>query len=353
MSQKRIDAFRSKFAKLKIDSALITNPYDVFYLSGFSGMGDGYLIITENDEYIITDSRYTVQAKNEAPECKLRLFGGPKLGKVATLVKKLSVKRMGIQDEALTFAEYNNYKKAFADVEFVSLGDVLTVQRMVKDEDEIVLIKEACVCAWRAYEKILPLVIPGKREVDIAARLELEMRKGGASKPSFDTILASGYRSAMPHGAASEKRIGPGEPVTIDFGALYKGYCSDQTRTPFAPGKRDKKLVEIYKIVKEAHDAAIDGFKPGMKGIEVDAIARGVIEKAGYGEYFGHGLGHGVGVEIHELPHINKRGKVPLTKGMVFSIEPGIYIEGLGGVRIEDLGVVTDKGIEIITGKNK
>lgn len=354
MSQKRIDAFRSKFKELKIDSALITNPYDVFYLSGFTGMdGDGYLIITEKKAFIITDSRYTVQAKEQCPEYTLKLFGGPKLDKVSKLVATLGVKKMGVQDEALSFAQYSNFKKAFEGVKFSSMGNTLTIMRMVKDDDEIEIIKKACVCAWQSYEAILPLVKAGNREVDVAAQLELEMRKRGASKVSFDTILASGPRSAMPHGAASERVIKAGEPVTIDFGALYQGYCSDQTRTPFAPGRRNKQLVEIYKIVEEAHDQAIAKFKPGMTGIEVDKIARDVITKAGYRKEFGHGLGHGVGVEIHELPHVNKRGTIPLTKGMVFSIEPGIYVEGLGGVRIEDLGVVTDSGLEIITGKSK
>ena len=224
--------------------------------------------------------------------------------------------------------------------------------RKVKDEQEIAAIREAIKITDHAFNTIIEKIKPGTAEEDIAVELEFLLRKLGASGKSFDFIIASGWRSALPHGVATEKRIAKNEFIVLDFGAIYKRYCSDLTRTVFV-GEPSAKHVEIYNIVLEAQLAAIDRLKPGMSGKEVDSIARDIIKKKGYGDYFGHGLGHSVGLEIHEEPRLSPREEKIIEPGMIITVEPGIYIPNWGGVRIEDIVLVTKNGVEVLTQAQK
>jgi len=349
MQSNRIFELRKTLEIIKADAVIINDPDNVFYLSGFTGYGDGTLLITSTEAFLLTDSRYDIQAHEEAPLYNVKMIRMPDSDEFVSLVKECRIKNLAFENcyVSYTFWKLLNDKLSFCNL--VNLDDAVINQRMIKDESEVKIIKKACEIAGTAFLEMKHLIVPGVREVDVAAELELRMRKKGAIKPSFDTILASGYRAAMPHGAASEKVIMAGEPVTCDFGAFYKGYCSDMTRTVFAEGEADETLLKIYDIVKEAHDLAIVSFKPGMTGYDLDKIARDCIESYGYGKEFGHSLGHGIGTQVHEAPSVSKKGDIVLEKGMIFSVEPGIYIEGLGGVRIEDLALVTDTGLEVIT----
>ncbi len=349
MQSNRILKLRNSLCEIGADAVLVTDPDNVFYLSGFTGYGDGYLFITSDKAYLITDSRYEIQAAEEAPLYEIRLMRVPDSQEFLSLVKSENVKALAFENNYVSYSFWKLLNEKYDFCKLVNLDDVIINHRMIKDDNEIEVIKKACEIAGNAFLEMKHLIVPGISEIDAAAELELRMRKMGASKPSFDTILASGYRSAMPHGAASGKIIAPGEPVTCDFGAFYNGYCSDMTRTFFVEGEADKQLLKIYDIVKEAHDLAIASFKHGMTGFDLDKIARDCIESYGYGKEFGHSLGHGIGLQVHEAPSVSKKGELVLETGMIFSVEPGIYIENLGGVRIEDLVLVTESGLQVIT----
>jgi Xaa-Pro aminopeptidase len=243
-------------------------------------------------------------------------------------------------------------EKALSPVKLVPSEGIVEKQRMIKDGGEIAIMQEAANLADRAFEHILSYIKPGVSEKDIALELEVFMRSQGATSSSFETIVASGERSALPHGVASDRIIGRDEFVKLDYGAYYNGYCSDITRTVVV-GKPSDKHREIYEIVKEAQQYALDNLVPGMTGKEGDALTRDIITRYGYGEYFGHGTGHGLGMEIHEAPRLSLTGDIVLVPGMTVTVEPGIYLPGFGGVRIEDDVVVTDKGIRILTSSPK
>lgn len=349
MQSKRINKLRQYLDNIKADAVIINNPENVYYLSGFTGYGDGSLLISCDEAYLFTDSRYEIQASCEAPLFEVKMMRVPSGEEFIQFVKSKKYNVIAFEDDYVSYSFWKVLNDKFSFCKIINLGEILSDLRMIKDEHEINLIKKACEIAGDAFLEMKNLIVPGVTENDIAAELEFRMKKRGSSKTSFDTIIASGYRAAMPHGTASDKRILPGESVICDFGAVYNGYCSDMTRTVFTDGKVDNKLIEIYDVVKEAHDLAIRSFKIGMTGRELDMIARDYIESFGYVREFGHSLGHGIGVEVHEAPSVSRVYKKVLEKGMVFSIEPGVYLEGLGGVRIEDLVLVTDSGLEVIT----
>ena len=343
----RIEAVREFMRNAGIDGLVVDSWQNVFYLSGFSGFGDAVLLITAGSRYIVTDSRYYVQAEEEAGDFTLTKGYCRDVNLMKELVRIEGLKTVGFENLAVLYSAYEGYYKNLG-AELVPIDNYFITARRVKTPEEISRLEAACDLASEALVRTLPHVRPGVTEIEIAARLEFEMRTMGADKPSFDTIIASGVRGSMPHGTATSKVIEKGDGVTIDFGAFCKGMCSDMTRTVFA-GEPSPKLREIYGIVKEAQEAAISGYKPGMKGKDVDKLARDVIASYGYGDYFGHGLGHGVGIDIHEDVSVSPGGELVLTPGMVFSIEPGIYIPDVGGVRIEDLVTIENGKLRMVT----
>src|SRR5699024_7143778 len=265
--------------------------------------------------------------------------------------KDMNIKRLAFEKNQVTYATYELYKDAF-DVELIPTSDIIESLRMIKSSEELKIMKKAAEIADAAYEHIRSYIKPGVKEIDVSNELEFFMRRQGATSSSFDTIVASGYRSALPHGVASDKKIQSGELVTLDYGALYNGYCSDTTRT-VAVGEISDELHTIYQTVLEAQIRGVDGIKPGMTGKEADALVRDHIAEKGYGKYFGHSTGHGVGLEVHENPSLSFKNDNVLRPGMVVTVEPGIYIPDVGGCRIEDDLVITETGNERLTVADK
>ena len=298
------------------------------------------------------DSRYTAQAAEEVQNAEVRECAPIRLDTVAALANEYGLDRIGFEAAHTTVSAFRGLSKKLTGVELVELGSSLDEIRICKDHAEIELLSSVATLSSLSLAAILPEIKPGVREIDIALALELEMRRRGAEGKAFDFIVASGERGAMPHGVASEKVIQSGELVTIDFGALKGGYHSDETVT-VACGNPGDRAREIHAVVKSAHDRAISAVKPGIICRDLDEIARSYIRDSGYGDYFGHGLGHGVGLEIHEMPTLSPRSTALLEEGMVVTVEPGIYIPGFGGVRIEDTVVVTGDGCRVLTSADK
>lgn len=342
----RLTSLRNSFDDLKIDGLLITSEKNRRYMTGFTGTA-GVVLITRTDAKFVTDFRYVEQAQKEIQNFDIIQHKGPLIEEVGTLVKDMGIQRLGFEQEHMTYAMYQNYKQK-CDTELVPVSGVIEKLRMIKTESELSILKEATKIADEAFEHICTFIRPGISELDVSNELEFFMRKKGAISSSFDIIVASGYRSALPHGVASEKIIEEGELVTLDFGAYYKGYCSDITRT-VAVGEPSEKLKEIYATVLEAQLRGMKGTKAGMTGREADALTRDYIKEKGYGEYFGHSTGHGLGMDVHEGPSLSVKSETVLEKGMVVTVEPGIYIAGVGGVRIEDDIVITENGNESLS----
>jgi len=342
----RVAAARELQARFAIDAILVSDLKDVRYLTGFSG-SEGLLLLSKAEVTLLVDSRYTVQAKNETTGCTVVEFK-EKQAALETLIAGQNVTSLGIQAERVTVSFYHGLQKRLPEVRYVELGADVASLREVKDPQEIVCLEKIASIASEALLGTLQTIKPGDTEKDIALRLEFAMRRAGADDKSFDTIVASGERGALPHGKASGKTIAHGELITIDFGALLDGYSSDETVT-VAFGDPDEMQRKIYQIVKDAHDKAIDAVRPGVRLKDLDSIARGHISQKGYGDYFGHGLGHGVGLDVHEKPVVSFRSEDVVCEGMVFTIEPGIYIPGWGGVRIEDLVVTTSDGCRLLS----
>ncbi len=337
-----VKAVRKFLDEKEYDAIIVSSWQNVYYCSSFTGYGDALLLITKDKKFIITDSRYYVQAGNQSGDYELVKSGAWNLKTMADLVMQEGIKKVGYEDLAVLHTMYVNYFEKLG-VELFGVGNLFLDSRIIKTPEEIAKVEAACDLASAALERTFKYIKTGITEIELAARLEYEMRTAGADKPSFDTIIASGVRGSMPHGTASGKVIGKGDGITIDFGAFYNGMCSDMTRTVFA-GEPSAEMRKIYEVVKEAQQTAIDGYKPGMKGKDLDKLARDVIAGYGYGEYFGHSLGHGVGIDVHEGVSVSPGSELVLEKGMIFSVEPGIYVPGLGGVRIEDLVTIGDNG---------
>ncbi len=342
------EKLRERFASLGIDGILITNGQNRRYLTNFTGTA-GVVLITAEQAKLLTDFRYVVQARAQAPDFEVVQLPGKEAvyEKVARIAEEAGIRRLGYEEENLTCALHRRYQEKLS-IELVPTSGVVEALRMIKTDEEIGKIRTAAEIADAAFDHILGVLQPGITELEVANELEMFMRKNGASSSAFDTIIASGRRSALPHGVASGKRIERGEMVTLDFGAYYQGYRSDITRT-VAIGEPDPELKKIYGIVLQALSNAVGGIRPGMTGREADALARDYIASHGYGEYFGHGTGHGIGLDIHEEPFMSTICEKVIQPGMVLTVEPGIYIPDLGGVRIEDDILVTQDGCEILT----
>jgi Xaa-Pro aminopeptidase len=346
----KIERLRSNFSTLGIDGILITSPYNRRYISNFTGSA-GVVLISTHSAQLITDFRYIEQASKQCEGFEVVRFANTIPQEVSQQAKKLGIKRLGFEEDYLTFSSFKAYEKE-VEAELVPVSGVVEKLRLIKTDAEIKILKEAADIADAAFKYILDFIRPGKTELEVSNELEFFMRRAGAASSSFDTIVASGYRGALPHGVASDKVIESGDFITLDFGAYYKGYVSDITRT-IAVGEPDAKLKEIYEIVLEAQLKGIDGFKPGMTGLEADALTRDYITEKGYGEYFGHSTGHGIGLEVHEGPALSVKSSFILEPGMVVTCEPGIYIPGLGGIRIEDDTLITKDGNETLTHSTK
>jgi Xaa-Pro aminopeptidase len=338
---KRIKEF---LAEKKLDAILVSDGYNMHYLSGFSG-ATGYLYISNNRNLIITDGRYTTQAKLESKGFEVVEMSN-QVG-YASLIREYmamdKVAYIGFEDLHFIYFDFMNISKACKAKEWVPLGKDLSNLRIIKTKDELDKLAKAEAIGDAAFSYILTVIKPGMTELEVAVELESYMKTHGASNLSFDSIVASGINSSMPHATPSNKKIEMGDFLTMDFGCLYEGYCSDMTRT-IVIGKANEKQKEIYNIVLNAQLAALDAICAGKTGKEIDGVARKVITDAGYGDYFGHGLGHSVGLEIHEEPRLSPNNLNPLIENIIETVEPGIYIPDFGGVRIEDMVVVTKDG---------
>lgn len=339
---------REKVANLlkekQLDAILVSCPYNMRYLSGFRG-GTGYLFLTGNEFYLLTDSRYTTQAEKESKGYRIITVTAEKNYEtwLNELREEWSVSRIGFEDTVMIYGTAERMKKAMLPAEFCPLGQALNDLRQKKTKEELACIRQAEAIGDKAFSYILDVIRPGMTEVEIALELEGFMRKNGAEGLSFETIVASGENSAMPHAIPEQKPVEKGEFITMDFGCIYQGYCSDMTRT-IVLGKASAEQKEIYQIVLEAQKLALEGIRAGVTGKWVDSLARDYITLKGYGAYFGHGLGHSVGLFIHEEPRLSVREERVLSEGMVETVEPGIYLPGVGGVRIEDLVEITSDG---------
>ncbi|MBO8125870.1 MAG: aminopeptidase P family protein [Firmicutes bacterium] len=341
----RLARLREKLAEKGLDGFLAFKIENVFYLSGFTG-DTGAVLITADAAYFFADSRFQLQASQEAEGYEVVPVERSYFGSIAEFISGRSLKRIGVEANHLTVGGFQSLQEKLGEVcTLVPEDQLIEGLRMVKEPGELDILKKAVELTEEAFSRLQPLIVPGVTEEYLRVELLKLMYEQGFTGPSFDFIIASGERGALPHGVASQKEIRRGELVTFDFGGIYKHYCSDMTRT-LAIGEVDSELKEIYEVVRQAQQAAEEAAKPGMTGVELDKVARQVIEEAGYGQYFGHGLGHGVGLEVHELPTASPKGEIALEPGMVITIEPGIYIPGRGGVRIENEIVITEEGAQ-------
>lgn len=350
MTQSRLDAALALTSQMDADIILLLGLVNIRYLSGFTG-SDGALVLTGQGMHLLCDSRYTLQASCEASSCIVTEYS-TKLEGISSLVKKIGCKRVAFDAEKVSVSVFNSIQAALPEIVFIPIADEFDTLRSVKSADEIKLIAEAASRASSALYELKPFIKPGVSERSLALELEFIMKRSGVDEKAFEFIVASGERGALPHARPTDKLLRSGELVTIDFGACVNGYNSDETVT-CAVGEPDAKLCDIYTVVKDAHDLAMAAVKPGVECRYIDSVARDHIRNAGFGEYFGHGLGHGVGLEVHEKPTISPRSSQIIEVGMVVTIEPGIYIPSLGGVRIEDLVQVTETGCTVLSKVNK
>ena len=358
----RISALRRRFRTLGVANFLVTKMSNVRYLSGFTG-SNGILLVTGKDVYFITDGRYTNQAREQVKGAKTFIYSGGATNAEA-FAKELKMNReihfrgrVGIEAQAMIVDFHQVLQRTFPAVSFMETNDVVDNNAAVKGKPEIDAIRRAAKISDKVFESLMGELKPGVSELDISAEITYRHKKLGAEKDGFEPIVASGPRSALPHGIASTRKIQKGDLVTLDFGCVVDGYPSDLTRTVVV-GKANAEQKKIYRIVKEAQQAALDSVADGVKCADADTAARSVIEKAGYGPQFSHGLGHGLGLwdrvkEVHARPVLSKLSKDILRTGMTVTIEPGVYIEGFGGVRIEDDIVVTSGGCDILTKSTK
>jgi Xaa-Pro aminopeptidase len=340
----RIDTLRKRIERDGLDACLIYSDINRNYLTGFTG-SSGALLILPRQTLFLTDSRYTLQAKRQVQGAKIVLQTRPLLVDTLEWLKKVSLKRIGFEASQVTFAQHQWLMKQLPKSKWVPMPALVESQRLVKDAQEREALRRAGRVADRTFHHILPMIRPGVSERDLAAEMEHYMRRQGADGPSFETIVASGWRSALPHGIASAKLLEKSDFVVFDFGCRMDAYCSDMTRT-VCVGRPTPLQKKIYGIVQRAQAAGLNAIKPGRCSGDVDLAARSLIRRAGFGSHFGHGTGHGVGREVHEDPRVGPRSKEVLRPGMAITCEPGIYLDGKFGVRIEDLALVTEKGHE-------
>lgn len=349
MIERRVERLRLIMKERGYPAVLITKPENRYYLSGFTG-STAYLIITQDQAQLLTDFRYVEQATKEVPLYKVVRGERSLIEKLKDLVKDFEA--LAFEAGDISYSSYQEFKEAFQGVDLVPTQGLVEEMRLLKDEEELSYLREAVKRSDDAFTHILSFLKPGVEEREIALELEYFMKREGAQRIPFGIIVASGERGSLPHGLASHKKLEEGDLITMDFGSCSNGYFSDMTRT-VALSPISSKQREIYQLVLKAQSQAIDAARAGLTGEELDQIARQIIEEASMGQYFGHGLGHGVGLEIHEGPRLGQTSQDLLQERMVVTIEPGIYIPDLGGVRIEDMIVIEREGREVLTESKK
>ncbi len=353
----RLKKLRVKLKENKLDALLVSNAINRCYVSGFTGSA-GFLLISQKSAMLATDFRYIEQAEKQAPDFEVVRIAGEFAGWFPDLVTKLRAKRIGFESDALTLTDYRHLVKAARKLPpksrptLVSMQGMIESLRAIKYPGEIELIEKAAVLADAAVEHAQVILKPGITEKKLAWELEKFLKENGSESLPFEIIAASGPNSALPHAQPSDRVIEKGEPVVIDLGARVDSYTSDMTRT-VCFGEPAEDFKRIYRIVHRAQDVAIKGIRPGITGGDADLLARQVIAKANYGNEFGHSLGHGVGIETHEEPRLGQKSKDVLAAGMVFTVEPGIYLPGWGGVRIEDMILLETGKARILTKAGK
>ena len=346
MTANRLKRLRSALTEKELDAILISTPENRQYLSGFVGTA-GWLFISHEQAVLATDFRYTEQATNQAPDFEVKQVAGWKW--LVELLEKIGPAKVGFEAQHVTMDAYRRIVTAFNDVDvdkrprFMSTSNLVENIRAVKDAHELTMLQNVIDISDKAMEAVTPTLQPGQTEREIAWMMEKAMREFGAESLSFDTIVAGGPNGAMPHHRAGDRPVQAGEPIVIDMGAKLDGYCSDITRT-VCIGQPDDQFRKIYNLVLGAQLTAIATLKPTLNGEEADNLARTVLDEAGYKKNFGHSLGHGIGLAVHEFPRVGPTSPDVLEPSMVFSVEPGIYLSGWGGVRIEDLVVLEETG---------
>ncbi len=345
--EERLVRLRAFMAEDGLDAILVTQPENRRYLSGFTGSA-GVLVITPSRALLATDFRYYEQVRQQAPGFELAQVTGKIVPALSALVQELAVERVGYESHVLTVQEFESWKAGMPGVTWVPTSGRVESLREIKDAGEMALIEEAIRLGDEAMQHVYDWIRPGVTEKQVAWELEVYMRTHGADNLSFSTIVAAGKRGAMSHAVPTDRSIERGEPVVIDMGALYEGYCSDMTRS-FCVGEAAEAYIDLWNLVRRAQEAAEEGIHAGISGIEADAIARKIIYDAGYEGKFGHGLGHGVGLAIHEGPRASFTAEGPIREGTVVTVEPGVYDPEWCGIRIEDMVHVTANGCRILT----
>lgn len=341
MFKKRIEELQKSMAR-DFQALLVTNLHNIRYMCGFSG-SCGTLLITRKEAVFFTDFRYQQQsAKEIGSAAEIVIFKNNLLETLFARVKTARIKKLAVE-KSMSLNQFLTYKEFFKG-ELIPVGGLIEELRRLKDDSEVKSLKKAFAIADKSFAELMKVIKPGMSEAQVAAHLEFFMKSNGSSAPSFSTIIASGPNSSCPHAQPSDHKLKKGEMVKIDFGAVYDGYHSDMTRTIFL-GKATDKFKKIYSIVLEAQEKAIAAIKVGKVCRDIDAVARKVIEDAGYKENFGHGLGHALGLEVHEAPSLSPKCEDKIKAGVAFTVEPGIYLPGWGGIRIEDVFLVKEKGL--------
>ncbi len=340
---------RAKEHDWGIDALLINNPRDIRYLTGFIGDDSWAVVpIRSSAVTVISDSRFDEQIRRDAPHVTVMMRKGSVSDEIKNWMEHRGIEKLGLQEGHITLSQRRALAKKLGAKRLVAIDDGLIQQRSVKNEHEIKAIRRALKIQQEAYQRTLAWIEPGQSENEVAAYLEYQMRSLGADGPSFPTIIAADANASLPHAVPGSRKVRPRGSVLIDWGARWNGYCSDLTRV-IAIGKMKPKVREIYIIVRDAQQAAIETIAPGVPAKQVDTAARQLIDKAGYGSHFGHSLGHGLGLDVHEQPTLSSRSHGVLEPGQVVTVEPGIYLPGVGGVRIEDDVLVTARGRRVLS----
>lgn len=343
----RVKKLKATLKEKKLDALLVSGLSNVRYLCGFSG-SSGLLWVGLRGTIFFTDFRYQEQAKKEVGAQRRIIIKKSLLEDFAALPEVRRTKRLGYEAGHLLCSQYEFLRQRLSGVKLIPTDGLVEYLRRTKDPQELTRISRAAAIADRAFTAILKYLKPGRTEQQVANQLDYYLKYFGAEKPSFDSIVASGPNGALPHARPGERRLRKGDFIVLDFGAKYQGYCSDMTRTVLLGRPTDKHL-KIYHLVQQAQQAGLEAVRAGQKGRDADLASREVIEEAGYGKYFGHSLGHGVGLEVHEGPRLSRLSEDTLAPGQVVTVEPGIYLPGWGGVRIEDLVAVTEKGGQVFS----
>jgi Xaa-Pro aminopeptidase len=346
MNERRINRVLHVLKQMDVDAIILRGMDNIFYLTGFRG-SEGSLLVTRGDVVLLTDFRYLTYAAEVTKEIAILETKG-KENHLANLCERYGVRKLGFDSYNTTYQAYQGWRETAPNVDFVAIGSEIETIRTEKEPEEILAMRRAIQLTTEAFTRMLTKISSGTTERQIAAELDYTMRSLGADGPSFETIVASGPRAALPHARPTDKPLKQGETVIIDFGCQLGGYSTDETCT-IAVGEVDQKMREIFGVVDEARKAGLKAVRAGLPVHELDALVRGTVEEHGYGEFFRHGTGHGVGIAVHEAPAITAKTEALLEANMVVTIEPGIYLPNVGGIRMEDMVLVTENGGEVLT----